>query len=116
MRYTRSATDTVLSPSQSPGAIPGPNVAVTDFAASIVTSHAPLPVHAPVHSLNTKPASGVAARVTTLPTAKSKRHEVPHAIPPGALVTVPVPLPPVVTVRRRRSSFVSHNPPRPAAR
>ena len=44
------------------------NVAVTDFAASIVTTHVPVPVQpAPVQPANVELAAGAAVRVTTVP-------------------------------------------------
>lgn len=48
------------------------NVAVTDFAALIVTTHVPVPVHAPLHPANVLggfalPPLGVAVNVTTVP-------------------------------------------------
>jgi hypothetical protein len=48
--------------------VPRPNVAVTDFAASTVTTQVPVPEHPdPDHPLNTEPAFGVAVNVTTVP-------------------------------------------------
>ena len=43
------------------------NVAVTDFAASIVTTHVPVPVHAPDQPANVVLASGAAVSVTGVP-------------------------------------------------
>jgi hypothetical protein len=44
------------------------NVAVTDWAAFIITVHAPVPVHAPAHPWNTAfLLEGVAVRVTVVP-------------------------------------------------
>ena len=40
------------------------NVAVTDFAASIVTVQAPVPEHAPVQPVKIEPADAEAVRVT----------------------------------------------------
>src|SRR3989338_7418400 len=42
------------------------NVAVTVFAASIVTVHAPVPVHAPDHPANEEPVAAAAVSVTTV--------------------------------------------------
>ena len=44
-------------------------LAVTVLAALIVTEQAPVPVHAPLHELNTYPAAGVAVTVTMVPDA-----------------------------------------------
>jgi hypothetical protein len=48
-------------------------VALTDFAESIVTEHAPEPEHAPLHPEKADPAAGAAVRLTTL--APEKFHE-----------------------------------------
>jgi hypothetical protein len=45
------------------------NVAVTDFAAVIVTVHAPVPEHAPLHPANTDPSAALGLRFTTTPFA-----------------------------------------------
>jgi hypothetical protein len=42
-------------------------VAVTDFAASIVMTHAPVPTQAPDQPAKVEVASGVAMRATTVP-------------------------------------------------
>ena len=42
------------------------NVAVTDFAESIVTVHVPVPVHAPDHPANEEPVAAAAVSVTTV--------------------------------------------------
>src|SRR5437762_377816 len=43
-----------------------PKVAVTDFAALIVSWHAPVPEHAPLQPEKAEPADGAAVSVTTL--------------------------------------------------
>ena len=45
--------------------VTGANVAVTDLAASIVTTQAPVPVQAPDQPVNVELAPGVAVSVTT---------------------------------------------------
>ncbi len=45
----------------------GLKVAVTFWAELMVTLQAPVPEHAPPQPLNTEPAAGVAARLTTVP-------------------------------------------------
>ena len=42
-------------------------VAVTVFADVIVTTHGPVPVHAPDHPANVEPVAGVAVTVTCVP-------------------------------------------------
>jgi hypothetical protein len=70
------------------------NVAVTVFAAFIVTAHDPVPAHPPPD----QPAkellvSGDAVRVTTVPPVYVAEHVDPQLIPDGKLETVPVPVP-----------------------
>jgi len=79
--------------------------ALTDFAASIVTLHAPVPLHAPLQPANVEPESGVAAKLTTVPFAKLAEHVGPQEIPEGVLATVPVPVPPLATVRVKGPGF-----------
>jgi hypothetical protein len=73
--------------------------ALTDFAASMVTLHAPVPVQAPLHPANVEPESGVAVRFTTVPLSKFAEQVEPQEIPAGELATIPVPVPLFVTVR-----------------
>jgi hypothetical protein len=74
------------------------NVAVTDCALDNVTEHAPVPVHAPPHPPNVLDASGVAVRLTTVPLLNEDEHVLPQLIPVGFDVTVPPPIPFLVTV------------------
>jgi hypothetical protein len=76
------------------------NVAVTAWAALIVTVHVPVPVQPPpLQPVNVEPAAGVAVKVTAAPVVKDAEHVVPHEIPAGLLDTVPVPAPDLETVR-----------------
>jgi hypothetical protein len=43
------------------------NVAVTDRAASIVTTHSADPEQSPAHEVKTEPTAGVGVRVTLVP-------------------------------------------------
>jgi hypothetical protein len=67
------------------------NVAVTDLAASIDTTQAPLPLQLPDHPVNVHPGAGEADSPTTAPLANSAEQVAPHAMPPGADVTSPDP-------------------------
>ena len=69
------------------------NVAVTFFAASMVTEQLPVPVQAPPQPAKTEPLPGVAVSVTAVPLASVAEHVVPQSTPAGLLVTVPVPVP-----------------------
>jgi len=76
------------------------NVAVTDWAAFIVTTQLPIPVHpAPLQPVNADPLADVAVKVTCVPLANAALHVAPQSIPAGLLVTVSLPLPVLVTVR-----------------
>jgi hypothetical protein len=72
--------------------------APTLAAAFIVTLQEPVPLHAPLQPAKVEPVAGVAARVTTLPCAKLALQVAPQLKPAGALVTVPLPVPPRVAV------------------
>ena len=75
-------------------------VAVTAVAPEIVTVQAPAPEHPPpLQPLKIDPESGVAVSVTAVPLVKFVVQFVPHAMPAGVLVTVPLPVPALVTVR-----------------
>ena len=75
-----------------------PKVALTACTALIVTVQAPVPVQAPLHPVNVEPVAGVAVKVRVLPLENDATHVVPQEIPVGALVTVPLPVPDLVTV------------------
>ena len=75
------------------------NVAATVRAVVMLTVQVPVPVQAPVHPAKVEPVPAEAARVTLVPLEKFALHEVPHAIPPGVEVTVPLPVPFLVSVR-----------------
>jgi hypothetical protein len=73
------------------------NVAVTFFAASIVTTQLPVPEHAPLQPANVLPLLD-AVSVTTVPDTKLAEHTPGQLIEPGDELTVPVPVPAVPTV------------------
>jgi len=77
------------------------NVAVTAFAAFIVTTHPALPVQAPFHRTNVEPSEAVGVSVTCVPLAKFAAHVSGQLIPVGALVTVPCPVPASATVNAK---------------
>ncbi len=77
--------------------------AVTLFAASIVTVQVPVPLHAPVHPVKVLPLAGAAMRVTEVPVLMAAEQVVPQEIPPVEEVTVPVPVPDLVTERVKES-------------
>ena len=77
-------------------------LAVTDFATSIVTSQVgDAPLHAPDQPEKTEFTAGVAVRVTTVPRLYGSEQSAPQVIPAGLEVTVPIPVPAVVTVSNR---------------
>jgi hypothetical protein len=73
-------------------------VAVTDWAALIVTEQVPVPVHAPLQPVKVEPVAGVAVSVTAVPLAKLAAQVAGQLMPAGTLVTVPVPVPALVSV------------------
>jgi hypothetical protein len=76
------------------------NVAVTVRAALMLTTQDPVPVHAPLHPLNTDDAfAGVAVRVIWVPALKIAEQVDPQLIPAGLEETVPAPKPALVTLR-----------------
>src|SRR5207253_964531 len=74
-------------------------VAVTVVAPETVTTHVPVPEHPPpLQPLKVEPAAGLAVSVTAVPLAKLAEQVAPQLIPAGALVTVPLPVPALLTV------------------
>src|SRR5207249_698877 len=74
-------------------------VAVTVVAAGRVITHDPVPVHPPpLQPLKVEPAAGVAVSVTAVPLGKLAEQVAPQVIPTGELVTVPLPVPALLTV------------------
>jgi hypothetical protein len=75
-------------------------LAVTGWAALIVTVHVPVPVQPPpLQPVNVEPAAGVAVKVTAAPVVNDAEHVVPHEISAELLVTLPVSVPDLETVR-----------------
>ena len=76
------------------------NVAVTDRAALIATVQVDaVPVQLPVQPPKIEPPDAAAVSVTEVPLVYEAEHVVPQLTPTGELVTVPLPLPDLVTVR-----------------
>src|SRR5207247_1428873 len=74
-------------------------VAVTVVAAESVTTHVPAPEQPPpLQPVKVEPAAGVAVNVTAVPLVKLAEQVRPQLIPTGALVTVPLPAPALLTV------------------
>jgi len=75
------------------------NVAVTVVAALTVTVQVPVPAQPPpLQPLKMEPAAGAAVSVTELPVANAAEQVAPQETPAGALVTVPLPAPALLTV------------------
>src|SRR5262245_41185767 len=74
-------------------------LAVTVWSAFIVTVHEPVPLQPPpLHPVNVEPPVGAAVRATVLPLGKSAAQVAPQEMPLGLLVTVPAPVPDLLTV------------------
>jgi len=100
---TPVASDDVWFTAGDPGGSGGPaavrsKVTVTVDAAFTITTHAPVPVQAPLQLVKFEPAAGVAVSVTAVPGVTDCEQVVPQLMPAGLLVTVPVPVPFFVTV------------------
>jgi hypothetical protein len=79
---------------------PGVKSAATDLAASIVITQVPVPEQPePLQPVKTDPESASAVRVTDSPWSNGAVQVRPQLIPEGLLVTVPLPLPPLVTLK-----------------
>src|SRR2546422_4340907 len=77
-------------------------VAVTVVAAPSVTVQVPVPEQLPpLQPVKVEPAAGAAVKVTAGPLAYVAAQVAPQAMPAGALVAVPAPAPPFLTVRRK---------------
>ena len=77
------------------------NVALTLAAALSVTMQVPVPEPEqlpPLQPEKVEPAAGAAVKVTAVPLANAAEHVAPQEMPAGALVTMPVPAPVLLTV------------------
>ena len=77
---------------------PTANVAVAVLAAVKLITHVPVPEQAPDQPVNDEPPAAAAFNVTVVPTSYTALQVAPQLIPAGALVTLPEPLPALVTV------------------
>ena len=77
----------------------GTKFAVTVVSAVTVTTHVPvLFVHAPAQPVKREPDAAVAVNVTPVPMLYFSVQSVPHVMPVGELLTVPTPIPLLITV------------------
>src|SRR4249920_2104500 len=91
--------------SLTPGGSSLSKVAVTSRASLIVTLHLPSGSESqPLQPLNSEPGSASALRVTLSPSSYWALQVAPQSMPTGELVTVPVPEPSLLTVRRNSGS------------
>jgi hypothetical protein len=75
------------------------NFALTFFALLIVTTQVPVPEHAPDQPMNFEPDFADTVSVTTAPATNACVQVDPHEIPAGVLLTCPLPVPALATVR-----------------
>ena len=75
---------------------------MTVVAAFTVTMQVPVPEQPPpLQPVKVEPAAGVAVKVTAVPTVNEAEQAAPQEIPEGALLTVPLPVPVLVTLRAK---------------
>ena len=87
------------------------NVAVTVVAALSVTVQVPVPEQPPpLQPEKVEPAAGVAVKVMAVPLANDAAHVVPHEMPAGLLLTVPLPAPVLATVNVNVEANVTVRP------
>ena len=80
-------------------------MAVVALSESIVSSQTGLfPVQAPVQPVKLSPSSSSAVKMTRVPASNRCEQSVPHLIPAGTEVTVPLPGPPFPTPRKKGPS------------
>src|SRR5687767_8342556 len=82
---------------QTPGVVDVTKVAVTDWAAFILTRHDPGPEQAPLQAIKIESGSGAALRVTSVLYSYSSEQSAPQLIPAGLLVIIPLPGPLLLT-------------------
>ena len=76
------------------------NVAVTFWAALIVSVQFPVPLQPPpLQPAKVDPPDAVAVSVTLVPALKAAVHVAPQLMPAGLEVRVPVPVPALATVK-----------------
>ncbi len=84
-------------------------VAVTLSAAFItIEQDVFVPLHAPPHPENAEPGAGVAVSVTDVPPGKDALQADPQLMPLGDEVTVPLPLPDLLTASEYVGPLLSH--------
>jgi len=80
-------------------------VAVTDLAASIVTTQSPVPEQpAPLQPAKTEAPAASVRSVTVLPDAKGATQAGPQSMPAGTEKTSPAPVPDLVTARSKSAA------------
>lgn len=83
-------------------------MAVTVVVAFMVTVQVPVPLQPPpLQPAKTEPPPGVAVKVTEVPELKDFEQVLPQSTPEGLLVTVPLPVPPLETVRVKNAVKVA---------
>jgi hypothetical protein len=86
-------------------------VVVTVTALFPSTLQGPVPEHAPLQPPNVAPAAGVAVSVTSVPPGYVALQPLPQLIPEGLLVTVPLPLPLLITLMLESDGTEPHASP-----
>jgi len=84
-------------------------VAVTAFAAVMVTAQVPVPLQVPLQPAKVDPAAAVAVRVTIVPLVKFALQALGQVMPLGLLPTEPLPVPARVTLNANEPVGISRN-------
>jgi hypothetical protein len=83
-------------------------LAVTAVSAFILNEQLPVPEQAPLQPVKVDPEPGAAVSVTAVPCVYAAEHVDPQLMPDGELVTVPLPVPALLTVSVRFTGAASH--------
>ena len=76
-------------------------LAVTAWSWLNVRSQLSVPLQAPDQPVKTEPSAGVAIRLTLVASSKFMEQVVPQSMPAGSLITVPEPVPDLLTLRMK---------------
>src|SRR5262249_15172578 len=103
------STPLVLSPGRRTSRKASVNVAVQCVSSSSITIPVEQPA-SPLHPENTEFGPGVGRSVTLVPRSNNSAQSPGQAIPPGVLLTVPLPVPAIATAKVARAGGEMNTP------